>query len=123
MRRDLDEAIVRLSVLDDPARRAAYLAVRTADAPLSRAEVADAVGISVRLATFHLEKLLSEGFLDATYARDEGAGVVGHPAKRYRPTALELSAGHPTAPLRPRRRDPRRGVGSRPGRSPAGSAR
>ena len=100
MRRDLDEAIVRLSVLDDPARRAAYLAVRTADAPLSRAEVADAVGISVRLATFHLEKLLSEGFLEATYARDEGAGVVGHPAKRYRPTALELSVAIP-----PRRYD------------------
>jgi predicted ArsR family transcriptional regulator len=100
MRRDLDEAIVRLSVLDDPARRAAYLAVRTADGPLSRAEVADAVGISVRLATFHLERLLSEGFLESTYARDEGPGVVGHPAKRYRPTALELAVAIP-----PRRYD------------------
>ena len=99
MRRDLNETIVRLGVLDDAVRRAAYLAVRTAGRPLSRAEVADEVGISVRLAAFHLEKLLSEGFLEATYERDERS-VVGHPAKRYRPTGLELEVSIP-----PRRYD------------------
>ena len=57
MRHDLNETIVRLCVLDDPARWAAYVAVRTAGRPLARAEVADEVGISVRLAAFHLEKL------------------------------------------------------------------
>ena len=41
-----------------------------------RAEVADEVGISVRVAAFHLEKLLSEGFLEATYERDEGRSVL-----------------------------------------------
>jgi len=46
---DLNETILQLCVLDDPARRAAYLAVRTAGHPLTRAEVADDVGISVRL--------------------------------------------------------------------------
>lgn len=100
VRRDLKETIVRLSVLDDPARRAAYLAVRTADRPLTRAEVAGEVGISVRLAAFHLEKLVAEDFLEATYARDEQPGVVGHPAKRYRPTSLELEVSIP-----PRRYD------------------
>ncbi len=99
MRRDLNQTIVRLAVLDDAARRAAYLAVRTAGRPLSRAEVADDVGISVRLAAFHLEKLLSEGFLEASYERDERS-VVGHPAKRYRPTGLELEVSIP-----PRRYD------------------
>ena len=99
MRRDLNETIVRLGVLDDAVRRASYLAVRTAGRPLSRAEVADEVGISVRLAAFHLEKLLSEGFLEATYERDERS-VVGHPAKRYRPTGLELEVSIP-----PRRYD------------------
>jgi predicted ArsR family transcriptional regulator len=97
---DLSEAVIRLCVLDDPARWAAYLAVRTADRPRSRAEVADEVGISARLAAFHLEKLLAEGFLEATYERDERPGVVGHPAKRYRPTALELEVSIP-----PRRYD------------------
>ena len=71
MRDDLNETILRLGILHDPVRRAAYLAVRTAGRPLTRAEVADEAGISVRLAAFHLEKLLSEGFLEATYERDE----------------------------------------------------
>jgi predicted ArsR family transcriptional regulator len=78
----------------------AYLAVRTASSPLSRAEVADEVGISVRLAAFHLEKRLSGGVLEATYERDERSVVVGHPAKRYRPIGLELKVSIP-----PRRYD------------------
>jgi predicted ArsR family transcriptional regulator len=98
MRHDLNETILQLCVLDDPARRAAYVAVRTGGRPLTRAEVAAEVGISVRLAAFHLEKLLSEGFLEATYERDERS--VGHPAKRYRPTGLELEVSIP-----PRRYD------------------
>jgi predicted ArsR family transcriptional regulator len=100
VRHDLNETIVQLCVLDDPARWAAYLAVRTAGRPLTRAEVADEVGISVRLATFHLEKLLSEGFLEATYESDGRSVGVGHPAKRYRPTGLELEVSIP-----PRRYD------------------
>jgi predicted ArsR family transcriptional regulator len=100
VRHDLNQTIVRLCVLDDPARRAAYLAVRTAGRPLTRAEVADEVGMSVRLAAFHLEKLLAEGFLEATYERDERSVGVGHPAKRYRPTGLQLEVSLP-----PRRYD------------------
>jgi predicted ArsR family transcriptional regulator len=100
VRPDLNETIVRLCLLDDPTRRAAYLAVRTADRPLTRAEVADEAGISVRLAAFHLEKLLAEGFLEATYERDGSSDGVGHPAKRYRPTGLELEVSIP-----PRRYD------------------
>ena len=100
MRPDLNETIVRLCLLDDPARWAAYLAVRTAGRPLTRAEVADEAGVSVRLAAFHLEKLLAEGFLEATYERDEGSVGVGHPAKRYRPTGLEVEVSIP-----PRRYD------------------
>jgi predicted ArsR family transcriptional regulator len=100
VRSDLNETIVRLCLLDDPTRRAAYLAVRTAGRSLTRAEVADEAGISVRLAAFHLEKLLSEGFLEAAYERDESPVGVGHPAKRYRPTGLELEVSIP-----PRRYD------------------
>ena len=100
MRPDLNETIVRLCLLDDPTRRAAYLAVRTAGRSLTRVEVADEAGVSVRLAAFHLEKLVSEGFLEATYERDESSVGVGHPAKRYRPTGLELEVSIP-----PRRYD------------------
>jgi predicted ArsR family transcriptional regulator len=100
VRPDLNETIVRLCLLDDPSRWAAYLAVRTAGRPLTRAEVADEAGVSVRLAAFHLEKLLSEGFLEATYERDGSSVGVGHPAKRYRPSGLELEVSIP-----PRRYD------------------
>ncbi len=100
MRRDLNAMVTRLCVLDDPARWAAYLAVRDAGGPLTRAEVAGEVGISVKLAAFHLEKLLSEGFLEATYERDERSAVVGHPPKCYRPTGVELEVSIP-----PRRYD------------------
>jgi predicted ArsR family transcriptional regulator len=100
VRPDLNETIVRLCLLDDPARRAAYLAVRTAGRPLTRAEVANEAGVSVRLAAFHLEKLLSEGLLEATYERSGSSVGVGHPAKRYRPTGLELEVSIP-----PRRYD------------------
>ena len=92
-----DDAIDRLCVLDDPARRAAYMAVRAARRPVTRAEVGDAAGISVRLAAFHLEKLLAEGYLEAGF---DQAGRVGHPAKRYRPSNLELEVSLP-----PRRYD------------------
>jgi predicted ArsR family transcriptional regulator len=100
VRPDLNETIVRLCLLDDPSRWAAYLAVRTAGRPLTRAEVADEAGVSVRLAAFHLEKLLTEGFVEATYERDESSVGVGHPAKRYRPTDLEVEVSIP-----PRRYD------------------
>jgi predicted ArsR family transcriptional regulator len=100
VRRELSEAIDRLCMLDDPARRATYLAVRAADHPITRAEAADSARISVRLATFHLEKLLAAGFLEATYERAETSIAVGHPAKRYRPTDLELEVSIP-----PRRYD------------------
>jgi predicted ArsR family transcriptional regulator len=98
--REGDEVIARLSVLAEPARRAAYRALRNADRPLTRAEVAGEVGISVRLATFHLERLVADGLVEATYAREDGASPVGHPAKRYRPTSLEVDVSIP-----PRRYD------------------
>jgi predicted ArsR family transcriptional regulator len=96
---DLDDAIDRLCVLEDPARRAAYLAVRGATRPLSRGEVAAATGLSGRLAGFHLEKLVAEGYLEAAYPATP-SGRAGHPAKRYRPSDLTLEVAVP-----PRRYD------------------
>jgi predicted ArsR family transcriptional regulator len=96
---DLDNAIDRLCVLEDPVRRQAYLTVRGGPRPLSRTEVAEATRISVRLATFHLEKLVVEGYLEAEYPT-EPSGRPGHPAKRYRPSDLELEVTVP-----PRRYD------------------
>lgn len=97
---DLDETIDQLCVLSDPVRRSVYLAVRRAERALTRVEVAERAGISARLATFHLEKLVDERFLEPTFARAEAAPSVGRPAKRYSPTHLELEVAIP-----PRRYD------------------
>jgi predicted ArsR family transcriptional regulator len=63
-------------------------------------EVGERAGIATRLATFHLEKLVDEGFVAATFDRAEDAPSVGRPAKRYSPTDLELEVSIP-----PRRYD------------------
>jgi len=95
-----DEVIERLCVLEDPARRSAYLAIRSATRPLTRGEVADAAGISTRLAAFHLEKLVEQGYLEATYPPQRRRGQIGHPAKQYRLADLQLEVSMP-----PRRYD------------------
>src|SRR5829696_8145972 len=57
--------------LGEQTRHRVYLAVQAAGHPLTRPEVADAVGIRARLAAFHLDKLADEGFLHVSYARPQ----------------------------------------------------
>ncbi|MBT2521882.1 metalloregulator ArsR/SmtB family transcription factor [Arthrobacter sp. ISL-28] len=75
-----------LGALGEPTRRRAYEAVRQARRPVSRADVAQELGIGVRLAAFHLDKLVDEGLLSAHYARPEGrkgGPGSGRPPKWY----------------------------------------
>lgn len=75
-----------LSALGEPTRRRAYEAVRQARRPMSRADVAETLGIGIRLAAFHLDKLVDEGLLTAHYARQEGhkgGPGSGRPPKWY----------------------------------------
>jgi predicted ArsR family transcriptional regulator len=97
---NFDDAVEQLCVLEDPVRRAAYLAVRAAPQPVTRADVASAIDISPRLATFHLEKLLESGYLEASFTPRGKGGGVGHPAKRYRAAKIDLDVSIP-----PRRYD------------------
>lgn len=87
-------ALIQLCTLDEPTRWSVYQAVRQ-NPPASRAQVAEAVGISVSLAAFHLDTLVDAGLLEASYARPPGRGGpgAGRPAKWYRPSdaRLELS--------------------------------
>jgi predicted ArsR family transcriptional regulator len=89
--------------LGEETRHRVYLTVQAAGRPLSRLEVAKAVGIRGRLAAFHLDKLADEGFLDVHYARPEerrGGPGAGRPAKQYRPSGIEIDLTIP-----PRRTD------------------
>jgi predicted ArsR family transcriptional regulator len=75
-----------LGALGEPTRRRIYDLVRRAGTPMSRSEVAEALGIALRLAAFHLDKLVDEGLLAAHYARPpgrRGGPGAGRPAKQY----------------------------------------
>ena len=82
-----DRDIGRLAAaLGDPTRRQVFFVVRSAGADRTKDEVAAAVGIDRRLAGFHLDKLVQQGFLEAEFRRAPGRSGpgAGRPAKHYR---------------------------------------
>jgi predicted ArsR family transcriptional regulator len=97
METDLRTAATVLGALQDDVRRRLYLFIRGAGRSVSRDEAAREVGISRKLAAFHLDKLVDRGLLEAHYARPAGRGGpgAGRPAKVYRPSDLEVAASLP----------------------------
>jgi predicted ArsR family transcriptional regulator len=71
----------------DPTRRNIYLLVRERPEGLTAGEVAEATGLHANVARHHLEKLVTESYLDTTQRASSGAG---RPAKVYRTTGPEL---------------------------------
>jgi predicted ArsR family transcriptional regulator len=95
---DQDEVLNRVSALSDELRRRIYLFIRGSGRPVSREEVGKELGISAKLAAFHLEKLLERGLLVSHYARPRersGPGA-GRSAKYYEPSELEVEISIPT---------------------------
>jgi predicted ArsR family transcriptional regulator len=97
--RNAAHPLERLSALADPVRRALYLYV--AGAPggtdVSRDQAARGARVSRALAAFHLDKLVEEGLLEASYRRlskRRGPGA-GRPAKLYRRSGLEVGVSLP----------------------------
>ncbi len=70
-----------IAALADPIRRALFEHVREASAPVTRESAAEAIGISRKLAAFHLDKLVRSGLL-AGRAAGSGRGL-GRPPKVY----------------------------------------
>ncbi|MBO0788607.1 MAG: winged helix-turn-helix transcriptional regulator, partial [Actinobacteria bacterium] len=64
-------------MLADEQRRRIYDFVRRAGAPVTRDQVAGAVGISRKLAAFHLDKLAAAGLLETSFPRPAGLRRVG----------------------------------------------
>lgn len=86
---DLEERLARLSVLQEPLRRALYLYLATQPGEVGREEAAEAMDIRRSLAAFHLDKLADAGLLEVSYRRLTGRSGpgAGRPAKLYRRTS------------------------------------
>jgi len=84
------------AALGDPTRRRIFFTVRAAGEQ-TKDDVAGAVGIDRRLAGFHLDKLVEQGFLEAEFRRPDGrAGPgAGRPPKRYRLADAEVLVALP----------------------------
>jgi predicted ArsR family transcriptional regulator len=81
-----DAAIESLSALGEDSRRQMYAFIRRQRRPVTRDEAAASVGISRKLAAFHLDKLVDAGLLRARYAAPGGIRKVGRRPKVYEPT-------------------------------------
>lgn len=97
MLRGLRKGAGAIAALEDDLRRRMYLFIRRQGRPVSRDEAADHVGISRKLAAFHLDKLVERGLLSAHYARLPGRGGrgAGRSSKLYEPSDLEVDVSIP----------------------------
>src|SRR5918999_5357442 len=97
METDLRTAATVLGALQDDVRRRMYLFIRAAGRSVSRDEAAREVGISRKLAAFHLDKLVDRGLLEAHYARPPGRSGpgAGRSSKLYEPSDVEIDVSIP----------------------------
>ena len=92
-----EEDATGIAALADPVRRRLYLFVCAQSGPVSRDQAAEAVGVPVHQAKFHLDKLEAEGLLESEYARLSGrrGPGAGRSSKLYRRTARQISVSLP----------------------------
>ncbi|MFJ7334197.1 helix-turn-helix transcriptional regulator [Streptomyces sp. NPDC101116] len=88
-------AIDSVSALSEDSRRRMFAFIRRARRPVTRDEAAASVGISRKLAAFHLDKLVDTGLLRAHYASPEGTRKVGRQPKVYEPTGAQITVNIP----------------------------
>jgi predicted ArsR family transcriptional regulator len=74
-----------------------YVFIKGQGRRISRDEAAEEVGISRKLAAFHLDKLVERGLLTAHYARLPGRGGrgAGRSSKLYELSGLEIDVSIP----------------------------
>lgn len=92
----MNDVIRAVAALDDPQRARLYRFARDADGPITREDAAERVGISRKLAAFHLDRLVDAGLLDVTFDRPAGATArIGRAPKRYRASNVDLEVTIP----------------------------
>jgi predicted ArsR family transcriptional regulator len=90
------QAMAALALLADELRQRLYRFVAAQPGPVTRDQAAAAVGISRKLAAFHLDKLAAAGLLE-TAAPDPASRRPGpgRTPKAYRPAAAEVTLSIP----------------------------
>lgn len=88
-------AIKAIAALEDDLRRRMYAFARSARRPVTRDDVAAAVGISRKLAAFHLDKLVDAGLLRFHYGAVDGIRKVGRKPKVYEPSDTDVRVAIP----------------------------
>jgi predicted ArsR family transcriptional regulator len=94
---DLSRLAAGIGVLADDTRRALYEYVVTQPEPVGREEAATAVGVPLHRASFHLDRLVTEGLLQAEFRRLSGrtGPGAGRPSKLYRRSDQEFALSLP----------------------------
>ncbi|WAL75592.1 hypothetical protein OU787_31120 [Kitasatospora sp. YST-16] len=89
------DGIESVSVLGEESRRRMFAFIRRAGHPVTRDEAAASVGISRKLAAFHLDKLVAAGLLRARYGAPGAQRRVGRQPKVYEPTDAQIAVTIP----------------------------
>ena len=87
-------AVAAIAALDDDVRRSLYEHVRAAGEPVTREAAAAAVGISRKLAAFHLDKLVDLGVLRSGFGPAAGRRV-GRAPRLYEPAQEDIAVRVP----------------------------
>jgi predicted ArsR family transcriptional regulator len=90
-----DDPVGTVAVLADEQRRRMYAYTRRARRPVTREEAASVTGISIKLAAFHLDKLVAAGLLRTRYENPGGTRKVGRKPKVYEPTDADIRVSIP----------------------------
>jgi predicted ArsR family transcriptional regulator len=91
-----DDPLGTVVVLGDRLRRAIYYFIRRQNRPVTRDEAASAVGISRKLAAFHLDKLVDAALLEAApLPADQRPKGPGRTPKAYVPAPVDVAVSLP----------------------------
>src|SRR5689334_14945979 len=90
-------ALAAVAALDEPTRRRLYDYVVRRPEPVSRDDVAAALGVARATVAFHLDRLVEEQLLVVEYERRTGrtGPGAGRPAKLYRRSDRQVSVSVP----------------------------
>ena len=97
MSAELEPDLQAVCSLDDRTRYALYQHVAQSREPVTRDAAAAVAGVDRAVAAYHLDRLVEQGLLVASFARPEGRSGpgAGRPAKRYERSTAEINVSLP----------------------------